>query len=379
VEWSIGEWAAALFAAGAAALTALPLLRSEAWWIRALDFPRAQIALLTLVALSIYLWINGLDDGWDYAWVAALVGCLLYQGARIVPYTPFYPKQAKDAGDADPERCLRLLTANVLTPNRNAAALLDIIAGKDPDIVLCVETDLWWEQRLQPLEERFPYVVKHPRDNLYGMHLYCKLPLIDPKVEFLVESDIPSIRAEVELRNGRRVRIHCVHPTPPSPTENPSSKERDAELVLVGKAVAAAGGPAVVFGDLNDVAWSDTTRLFQKISKLLDPRIGRGMFNTFHAQHVLVRWPLDHVFFSSDFTVLSVERLGFFGSDHFPIFVALCHTPAAEAVQEAPRADSEDRAEAERKLEQVDALPDGQRVLAEREGNDVTGAPKAAT
>ena len=154
------------------------------------------------------------------------------------------------------------------------------------------------------------------------------------------------------------MRIYCVHPTPPSPTENPSSKERDAELVLVGKEVAAADGSAVVLGDLNDVAWSDTTRLFQKISKLLDPRIGRGMFNTFHAKHALVRWPLDHVFFSSDFTVVLVERLGYFGSDHFPICVALCHTPGAEAVQEAPSAGSEDRAEAERKLEQVDAPSD---------------------
>lgn len=361
MEWSAGEWAAALFAAAVAALTALPLLRYEAWWIRALDFPRAQIALLTVVALIVYVLVHGIDDGWDYAWLAVLTACLLYQGVRIVPYTRLHPKQAKDAGDAgdtEPERCLRLLVANVLTPNRNAAALLDIIAGKDADLVLCVETDQWWEKRLEPLEERYRYVVKHPRDNLYGMHLYSRLPLIDPQVEFLIESDIPSIHAQVELGDGHRVRIYCVHPTPPSPTENPSSKERDAELVLVGKAVAAADGSAVVLGDLNDVAWSDTTRLFQKVSNLLDPRIGRGMFNTFNAKHIFVRWPLDHVFFSSDFTVASVERLGFFGSDHFPIYVALCRTPAAEALQEEPRADAEDHAEAERKLEQVEAPSD---------------------
>ena len=347
------EFMPALLAAGAVALTVLPLLRHEAWWIRALDFPRVQIALLTGAVFVAYAWAAGLENWWDYALLAALLACAVYQGARIVPYTPLHHKQAEDARDPEPASCVRLLVANVLTPNRNADALLRIIREKDPDLVLCVETDRWWQERLQALEHRYPHTVKHPSDNLYGMHLYSKLPLLETRLEFLVESGIPSIHGKVELRSGHRVRFHCVHPTPPSPTENATSKERDAELVLVGKDVAATRGSAVVFGDLNDVAWSGTTRLFQKISGLLDPRIGRGMFSTFHAKYAFLRWPLDHIFFSSDFTVVALERLGYFGSDHFPIYAALCHTPAAEAVHEEPQADAEDHEEAERKVEQA--------------------------
>src|SRR5690606_32305981 len=118
-----------------------------------------------------------------------------------------------------------------------------------------------------------------PQDNTYGMHLYSKRPLHDVEVKFLVDQEVPSIHGWVELPSGRRVRIHAVHPTPPAPTENPSSEERDAELLLVARAVEKEPAPTLVFGDLNDVAWSATNALFQRISGLLDPRIGRGMFS----------------------------------------------------------------------------------------------------
>ncbi|MFD1239266.1 endonuclease/exonuclease/phosphatase family protein, partial [Latilactobacillus sakei subsp. carnosus] len=154
---------------------------------------------------------------------------------------------------------------------------------------------------------------------------------------------IPSVHTTLTLDNGRVIRVHFLHPAPPSPTENTESKERDAEITIVGKSVAESTMPVIVTGDLNDVAWSTTTRLFRKISGLLDPRIGRGIFCTFHAGYPFLRWPLDHVFHSSHFTLSHMERMPSIGSDHFPLLTQLALTPEKGSDQEAVECTKEDK------------------------------------
>ncbi|MEX0684970.1 MAG: endonuclease/exonuclease/phosphatase family protein [Balneolales bacterium] len=301
------------------AFTILPLVRTNAWWIRVLDFPRLQIflaSIITLVAFFI-LMKNTIDS---YSLLLALGLCTAYQGARIFPYTPLAGLQVP-SGIRAGENSFTLFFANVLMENRESDRLKAIIHDIDPDIILVVETDLWWQESLKDFENSYPYTVKQPQDDTYGMHLYSRFELIDPKIRFLVHDSVPSISGRIKLPAGKLVKFHCLHPPPPFPTESESSEERDTELSIIAREIDDK--PVIVLGDLNDVAWSRTNNEFQQSSGLKDPRVGRGFYNTFHAKIPILRFPLDHFFVSHHFSIRNFRRLPPFGSDHFPVCIDL--------------------------------------------------------
>jgi endonuclease/exonuclease/phosphatase (EEP) superfamily protein YafD len=124
------------------------------------------------------------------------------------------------------------------------------------------------------------------------------------------------------LPSGEVVDFYAVHPEPPLPGDD--SGERDAELVLVAKEVRANGRAAIVMGDLNDVAWSHTSRLFQRLSGTLDPRVGRGLYPTYPVGKPPLAWPLDHAFVTPHFQLTEIDRRGDIGSDHWPMLFGLC-------------------------------------------------------
>lgn len=333
--------------------TLLPLLRNDYWAVRIFDFPRAQLAALGLAVTGVYLAVWDTASLVDGLVLAALVGGLVYQGYKMFPYTPLAARQVREAAHNDADARFRLLIANVQIDNRDAGPLHKLIAQWDPDLVLTLEPDAWWARQLRALEEAYPHVVKHPLENAYGMMLHARWPLIDPEVRFIVDDDIPSIHTRVELPSGRHFFLHAMHPRPPYPAEDPYSTERDAELLLLGRRIKDRDGPTVVAGDLNDVSWSYTTKLFQEISGLLDPRIGRGTYSTFHADYPILRYPLDHVFHSDHFTLVRLERLPHIGSDHFPVLIELQYDPAAPREQDAPEPDAEAEDQAQREIDRL--------------------------
>ncbi|MEL0628327.1 endonuclease/exonuclease/phosphatase family protein [Psychromonas aquatilis] len=300
-----------------------PFLPSNHWLSRVWEFPRVQISVICLVLIIVSFFVASLPL--KIVLIGLNSASLLYQFFWILPYTKLYPIQVKKTATKQSSPSIKILTSNVLMPNHASDKLIALIDQYQPDVIVTLETDLWWENALKGIHEAYPYRVNKPLDNLYGMHLYSKYRLEDIQILNLVEEDIPSMHGYLVLDNGVKVKCHFIHPAPPSPTENETSTPRDKELLIVAKQVAKTTEPTIVTGDLNDVAWSPTTRTFRHVSGLKDPRIGRGMFNTFHASYPILRWPLDHIFHSEHFTLGSLKRMPSIGSDHFPLLSELIY------------------------------------------------------
>jgi len=333
--------------------SAASITKFDYWWVRGFDFPRIQICVLILINIILGFVVYDFDATLHFVLIGLLGFSLLYQLHLIFPYTYFGKKQVVDYGGEKNDDVISILVSNVLTENSNYGALIDLTRSKNPDILLTLESDEKWEEALSVLEDSFSHTVKVPLNNLYGMHLYSKLSLENIEVKYLVADNIPSIHGKLKLPNGKYATVHCLHPRPPSPSESRTSTNRDAELLLVGREIKDDAKLVLVLGDFNDVAWSRTTKLFQKMSGLLDPRRGRGFFNTYNANYKLLRWPLDHVFHSDDFTLMEIAREKNIGSDHFPIYIKLNYTPQASWKQEELETNEVERQWAENKIEKA--------------------------
>ncbi|HEY4652852.1 MAG TPA: endonuclease/exonuclease/phosphatase family protein [Pontibacter sp.] len=329
----------------------LPFLKVPWWWVRVLDFPRLHVAVLLTVTLLVYAvryatW-SVPEVGMLLLWLAGIVNEVRY----IYHFTPVAPVEALRAERQKPANAFTMMIANVRMVNKKHQQFLTLVLREEPDILVMNEPDEAWHQSVrQELDKRYPYAIKKPLDNTYGMILYSRLKLTDSEVRFLVEDGIPSFYTVVELPSGRKFDLYTVHPQPPRLMRD--TETREAELLLVAKMIKQKNYPSIVAGDLNDVAWSRTTKLFKQVSGLLDPRVGRGFYNTYNAYIPLFRYPLDHVFYDPAFRLLGLRRLDKFGSDHFPISITLSYEPEHEEEQDVPVAKAEDYIEADELIQE---------------------------
>ncbi len=361
--WNVLLWGSRGCTVALVLATLLPFLPSGSWMVRAWDFPRLQLAAMCLVALLAlsacthrFGWTPGI-----FGFMIALGLAAVWQLSHVAPFTQLWPKRLADADDAD----FVLLITNLTVDNSKAEDAAETLNRLDVDAILLIEIDSRWARTLAPLRARFTHHVEEIKPDGLGIALWSNIPLEQAEIRYIVSDQRPSIHAELVFSPNQRAQFIGLHPVPPGlPTDDGDdrydSRIRDAELTKVAAFVGEHTRHTwIVAGDFNDVAWSHTTRLFERISGLEDPRVGRGLFNTYHADRPLLRYPLDHVFVSPSFEVADLQRIRIPGSDHFAVLVGLAFTDGPDA---EPNADRDDHGEAEELIQEghEDAAEEGE-------------------
>ena len=302
--------------------TFLPLVPTEWWGARLLDFPRLHwcIGLLLVIAcLPFFLrqarWLTGVVLG---VALAALV-------VNVVILWPYRPDGGRRVEACPADRSLSVLIANVQLGNRNATKLLEAVRRIEPDLFLAMETDAWWDEALDPLRAKMPNVLKRITGSYYGIELYSRLPLVGGEIRHLAGRDTPAVVTGVTMRTGETIDFIGLHPKPPQVLQ--SALGRDAELYAAAALLRERDEPGILAGDLNATPWEIAVERMRRLSGMIDPRRGYGYVATWNAGSSWLRWPLDQIFHEGGFATMSIERLASFGSDHFPYLARLCRRP----------------------------------------------------
>ncbi|MBW4709525.1 endonuclease/exonuclease/phosphatase family protein [Roseobacter sp. YSTF-M11] len=309
-----------------AIITLLPLTNSVTWWVRMWDFPRVHIAGVALLALSACL---PSKISLKPLLATVLVAVMVYQGVQIFPYTPLARTEIEIASAPSPSEEVSLLSVNVLMENARHHELIAILEREDPDVLLLMETDETWNAALSEVLGRYPTVKSHIADDHYGLIFATRLETSRVELLWPVADDTPAVRAVMASPGGTALNFIGLHPRPPVPGN--TTAVRDKQIKDAALMTQSSERPTIVMGDFNDVAWSWTTRRFKRYGNLLEPRIGRGMIASFHADYPFIRLPIDQLFITKDVGLVSFRRLEKFGSDHFPIAATVFLSQEAQA------------------------------------------------
>lgn len=343
----------------------LPKIPSSYWVFRSTDFGKIQVFYIAIVLFLVGFLLPQKNTTF---WIlqSLLLGSIVYHGFILFKYTHFYPVK-KSKPQYTSSKKLSFISANVYQFNTDYEQFIQLIKKYQPDVFLTMESNGDWEKALEKLEVEYPYQHKVGLENTYGIHLYSKLEITESQTHYFVADDIPSIEAVIKSQQGHKFVFFGVHPPPPSPTEEKTSKERDGDLLSVAKRVKELHHPTIVVGDFNNVAWSKSSILFRKTSELIDPRIGHGFVSTFHAKYKFLRFPIDLMFHSTDVFVTQLKTLENFGSDHLPVYCEFFIDAELEHQEDqVETATKEEENEAEEMIQDgIEEQSDRERVVTE--------------
>lgn len=295
---------AGLFAGLATALGFLGFL----WW--PLDLA-AHFRAQYLVFLTILAVVFAAARRW---WTAGFFAFLaMVNFAVIAPL--YFERNTRDPG---PAPVLRAMLMNVNSRLGSPATVERVIAEQNPHLVILEEVNESWIEKLAELKKSHPHAVIQPRSDNFGIALFSRLPLRNPRIVYIGEAEIPSVTAGMES-NGVRFQVLGTHPVPPAGGQY--SRWRDDQLARIPQFLAGFKEPILLLGDLNATPWSHPFRQLLSCSVLRNSQSGRGIQPTWPT-HFFPLWiPIDHCLHSDPIVIRRRQVGPNIHSDHYPLIV----------------------------------------------------------
>ena len=246
--------------------------------------------------------------------LAAVMAAVAVINATFV--LPWYTGAPESTG----KPVLTLLHANILADNRDASPLLAHIEQERPDVVFIQELTDDHLQLLDSLTTTYPYQLREPHSDPFGIGVWSKLPFSYATVVESPPLKLPSLDVIVEF-DGGPLRLLSTHPVPPIGAG--TSAERNRQLEFIAELARADDASTVVIGDLNITPWAAHYKAFEKETRLSNAQRGHGIKPTWPLFLPLAMIPIDHALTSADLVATDVRTLRSVGSDHLPLLVGI--------------------------------------------------------
>ncbi|MCA9060903.1 MAG: endonuclease/exonuclease/phosphatase family protein, partial [Planctomycetaceae bacterium] len=266
------------------------------------------LGLLLTMALSIGL------RRWRWLCLTSLLLC--WQASWLFPAFVTGDVPAAERGTVSR---LPVCTVNVLTSNRQHAAIIRQLRSCDADVVAVLELSNDLAERINgELSDQYPHRHLLPQDDgNFGIGLLSRTPLTAIETVSFSQWHLLSIDAEIQT-GAQAVRVIATHPIPPMSRDNFHDRNRHLNLLREYAATSAQEGhPVIIVGDLNLTPWSPVFRDWCRKFELQDASAASGLTPTWY------RYPLfpfglmlDHGLCTGGLDGRRVAVLDDMGSDH---------------------------------------------------------------
>ena len=241
----------------------------------------------------------------------------------ILPYfLPASTKRATEYASVVTNPSIKIMSANVLTSNRQYESFIDTVKQYDPDVLIVMEINQAWSDKISNgLDQKYPYKKGISKEHNFGIGILSKLPLTQVDSIIAEDTGLISLDAQVETPSGRPLRVIGTHPFPP--LSQHCFESRSKQLVHIAGLLDPLEDN-VIAGDFNLTPWSPIFSDVLAAGDLKDSRIGFGPACTWNAFPSFIGGiQIDHVLTSQSIKILDHQVTEDFGSDHRAVVVEI--------------------------------------------------------